>query len=78
MNKEQINITITDVNDIQSVLKALTLLFKKLVYHYATTDQITHLEELLLSTQHYADTLLKVLYGEKIDEEDTEGEEWKS
>jgi hypothetical protein len=58
--KEKINITIENIDDLQSVLKSLELLFEKLILYYSDTD-LQKLSNLILSCSVYFGRVLRLL-----------------
>lgn len=63
--KERIQITIDNLDDVQSVLRSLELLFQKLIYYYAQRD-IKSLNTLVISISVYFGKMLRYLgYNEE-------------
>jgi len=58
--KERITITIKDLDDIQSVLESLELLFTKLIYYYEEKD-MNKLITLVLSCSVWFGKILQIL-----------------
>ena len=58
--KERINITIEDLDNLPSVLRSLELLFQKLIYYYADRDLKT-LNTLVISISVYFGKILRML-----------------
>lgn len=57
--KEQINITIKDLDDLNGVLKSIELLFTKLILYYGDTD-LKKLNMLLISCANWFGKLLRM------------------
>jgi hypothetical protein len=61
--KEQINITIDNLDNMQNVLRSLELLFSKLIMYYSNKD-VKNLNILVLSISSYFGQVLTMLgYG---------------
>jgi hypothetical protein len=58
--KEKIQITIDNLDDIQSVLRSIELLFQKLIYYYGDND-VKKLYTLVLSCSVWFGKVLRIL-----------------
>jgi hypothetical protein len=58
--KEKISITIDNLDDVQSVLKSIELLFQKLIYYYGEND-VKKLYTLILSVSAWFGKVLRML-----------------
>lgn len=57
---EKISITIEKLDDMDSVLKSIELLFRKLILYYSETD-LRKLTQLILSCSNWFGAMLKTL-----------------
>lgn len=69
--KRQININITNLDDLTSTLEALDHLFRTIIIHYAGKSEIDKLHRFVLGCATYFGTCLRVL---GYDEEDLKDE----
>jgi hypothetical protein len=58
--KEKIQITIDNLDDVQSVLRSIELLFQKIIYYYGEHD-LHKLNILVLSVSSWFGQILKML-----------------
>ena len=69
-SKESIRITITDIDDLDKVFKALDIFFRKILMHYADKNKEKEIEKFVLTISAYFGILLKKLgYDEGMKDE---------